>query len=423
MAVTPIPDAPVVPQYPALGSATFNQEAYAYGTAMPNVTQRIHEIAQATRSNAVESGAQAQAAAGSATAADGHANRATAQADAAMGYRNTASAHATTATTQAGIATTKAGEAAASASQASTQKDLAQQAVADAAEQVGLAQQAVADAAEQVGLAAAQAVRAEEAAASIADGPVTSVNNKTGVVTLLATDIAAAATQAEAEAGTEAALRMWSPMRVAQAIAFQSPKPIVGKIDFTADRSKYLIPDWLPCNGAIYLSQAYGALAMLLPNWDIATKLANPAALPVGVGYGCAFSPDGVYLTVTHGTTPYVTIYKRSGDTFTKLANPAALPTGAGNGCAFSPDGVYLTVACDTTPFVTIYKRSGDTFTKLANPAALPTGTSYGCAFSPDGSYMTVAHKNSPFVTIYKPSQDTFTVPSISVGVPAYIKT
>lgn len=59
MAVTPIPDAPAVPQYPALGSATFNQEAYAYGTAMPSVTQRIHEIAQAARSNAVESGAQA----------------------------------------------------------------------------------------------------------------------------------------------------------------------------------------------------------------------------------------------------------------------------------------------------------------------------------------------------------------------------
>jgi hypothetical protein len=52
-----------VPQYPALGSATFNQEAYAYGTAMPGVTQRIHEIALAARANAVESGAQAQSAA------------------------------------------------------------------------------------------------------------------------------------------------------------------------------------------------------------------------------------------------------------------------------------------------------------------------------------------------------------------------
>src|SRR5574344_1659424 len=58
MAVTPIPDAPAVPQYPALGSATFNQEAYAYGTAMPGVTQRIHEIALASKANAEEAKSQ-----------------------------------------------------------------------------------------------------------------------------------------------------------------------------------------------------------------------------------------------------------------------------------------------------------------------------------------------------------------------------
>ena len=58
MPITPIPDAPVVPQYPALGSLTFNQQAYAYGTAMPGVTLRVHEIAVASRANAVESGAQ-----------------------------------------------------------------------------------------------------------------------------------------------------------------------------------------------------------------------------------------------------------------------------------------------------------------------------------------------------------------------------
>jgi hypothetical protein len=40
---------------------------------------------------------------------------------------------------------------------------------------------------------------------------------------------------------------------------------------------------------------------------------------------------------VAHGTSPFVTVYKRSGDTFTKLANPATLPTGAGYGVAFYP--------------------------------------------------------------------------------------
>jgi uncharacterized protein with WD repeat len=32
-------------------------------------------------------------------------------------------------------------------------------------------------------------------------------------------------------------------------------------------------------------------------------------ALPTGVGYGCAFSPDGTYLAVAHQTAPYITIY------------------------------------------------------------------------------------------------------------------
>ena len=44
--------APVVPQYPALGSPTFNQEAYASGTAMPGVTQWIGETAQEVFTNA-----------------------------------------------------------------------------------------------------------------------------------------------------------------------------------------------------------------------------------------------------------------------------------------------------------------------------------------------------------------------------------
>ena len=166
-----------------------------------------------------------------------------------------------------------------------------------------------------------------------------------------------------------------------------------------------------------------------IPDAPVAVKLANPAPLPAGSGTGCAFSPDGVYLSVSHGTTPFVTIYKRAGDVFTKLANPAALPPGFGLGCAFSPDGVYLSVAHDITPFVTIYKRAGDVFTKLADPAALPTGYGFDCAFSPDGIYLSVAHDVTPFVTIYsglytnlnwwKYRIQTLPYNSVSVGISA----
>ena len=47
-------------------------------------------------------------------------------------------------------------------------------------------------------------------------------------------------------------------------------------------------------------------------------------------------APQATYLSVAHATSPYVTIYKRAGDTFTKLPDPATLPAGAGNSVALS---------------------------------------------------------------------------------------
>jgi hypothetical protein len=89
-------------------------------------------------------------------------------------------------------------------------------------------------------------------------------------------------------------------------------------------------------------------------------KLSDPATLPAGDGDGAAFSPDGMYLAIAHDTSPYLTIYKRSGDTFTKLSAPATTPTGIGLGAAFSPDGAHLAIAHDTSSYLTIYKNVED---------------------------------------------------------------
>ena len=169
------------------------------------------------------------------------------------------------------------------------------------------------------------------------------------------------------------------------------------------------IPDYLPCNGGIYLESTYPDLHPLIPPAFPDVKLTDPSTLPTGTGYGTAFSPDGVYLSVVHATAPFITIYKRSGDVFTKLTNPSTLPTGQGNGTAFSPDGVYLSVVHSASPFITIYKRSGDVFTKLTDPSTLPTGQGNGTAFSPDGVYLSVANAISPFITIYYPGYDIIT--------------
>jgi hypothetical protein len=151
---------------------------------------------------------------------------------------------------------------------------------------------------------------------------------------------------------------------------------------------------------------------------DVFTKLADPASLPAGIGFDAAFSPDSTYLSIAHNTTPFLTIYKRSGDVFTKLADPASLPAGRGQGTAFSADGVYLAVSMNTTPFITVYKRAGDVFTKLSDPASLPAGQSNSVAFSADGVYMSVAHVTSPFVTIYKRAGDVFTKLSDPAALP-----
>jgi DNA-binding beta-propeller fold protein YncE len=131
------------------------------------------------------------------------------------------------------------------------------------------------------------------------------------------------------------------------------------------------------------------------------TKIANPSTLPTGTGWGCAFDPTGTYLAVAHEFSPYITIYKRNGDTFTKLANPSTRPPDTAYGCAFDPTGTYLAVAHANSPYITIYKRDGDTFTNLANPITLPTGTGFGCAFDPTETYLAVAHSTSPRITIY----------------------
>lgn len=89
---------------------------------------------------------------------------------------------------------------------------------------------------------------------------------------------------------------------------------------------------------------------------DTFTKIGDPATLPGGDGYGCAFDPTSTYLAVAHYNPPYLTIYKRSGDTFAKLSNPATLPASTGRSCAFDSTSTYLAVAHSTAPYLTIYK-------------------------------------------------------------------
>ncbi|WP_313082533.1 hypothetical protein [Pulveribacter sp.] len=130
--IVPVPAAADVPPFPALGSPAFNAEAYTWGTAMPGVSDRIHDLATATRTNAVATNERAVSA--QEAKADAQDAR-----DAAQTARGGAEAASGTSTTQAGIATSAAGT-------ATTQAGIATSAAGTATTQAGIASTARVDA-------------------------------------------------------------------------------------------------------------------------------------------------------------------------------------------------------------------------------------------------------------------------------------
>ena len=141
---------------------------------------------------------------------------------------------------------------------------------------------------------------------------------------------------------------------------------------------------------------------------EAAQSLWRLPSLGAGVGETVITGQDVASVVFAEAIGKSSPILVKLTDTFTKLANPAALPASAGCGATFDPTSTYLAIAHFSSPFVTIYKRSGDTFTKLANPAALPADTGRGATFDPTSTYLAIAHFSSPFVTIYKMDQKAY---------------
>nr|DAT08339.1 MAG TPA: methylamine dehydrogenase heavy chain [Caudoviricetes sp.] len=130
-----------------------------------------------------------------------------------------------------------------------------------------------------------------------------------------------------------------------------------------------------------------------------------------GAGFPAGWSEKGQGIAwddITKNSPIVQREYGKIEDGLQALPEPDVLPTRTGVGCAFSPDNNYLAVSHSDSPYITIYKRSGDTFTKLPNPSALPTGNAYGCAFSPDNNYLAIANTKSPCITIYLNEQKTY---------------
>jgi len=137
-------------------------------------------------------------------------------------------------------------------------------------------------------------------------------------------------------------------------------------------------------------------------------KITDPSLLPAGTVNGVAYSPDGKWLAVASGSTPYLILYKRTGDVFLKQPDLDGKPTSDCYCVAFSKNGKYFTVGTSGST-TSHYKISGDVFTKLTRPVSYPAGTVYGADYSEDGTYLALSQSSSPYLVIYKIDDVVFT--------------
>lgn len=107
--------------------------------------------------------------------------------------------------------------------------------------------------------------------------------------------------------------------------------------------------------------------------------------------YPPAFSPGGDILAIPTETT-LCALVKRAGDTYNYIGKLGGT-SDIGGGCAFTPDGEYLTVFRLNTTAMYVYKRSGDSFSQVFSR----TGARFGgqCAYAVGGKYLIAAGSDS----------------------------
>jgi WD40 repeat protein len=103
-----------------------------------------------------------------------------------------------------------------------------------------------------------------------------------------------------------------------------------------------------------------------------------------GIPNAIALSDDGAYIAVALSESPFIAIYKRTGDVWNILPTPAGITVQC-SCVSWSKDGQYLVFGGQASPFIFVLKRDGDSFVKLANPAVLPSAAPYAIAYNPPG--------------------------------------
>jgi WD40 repeat protein len=332
MAIEPVPKLTDIPPFPPLSdraAGTYNAKAFAFGT---HLSDTFNDEIAAVAHNVVHNANEILL-------------KVTAATDAA-------------ATAVAAAQSTK--DAAADAASALASRQAAAQSASTAEQSATSAQQAK------------QSV--DQSLASIAGGPVASINGLTGIVNIKV--------------------------------------PTTGDVVVSA-RKDYLAPAYLPCDGGTYLRSAYRDLAAMIPVEYPTSKITSMGRAPTDAGFAVALSRDNLYMAVGLASSPYMEVYKRSSSTGFSSLNPSAYPATQILGLDFSADSVYLALAATQTPFFGVYKRSGDVFTRLTNPTQ-PAGSCFAVAFAPSGTHVALGGQGNDRLALYSRSGDVFTKQAIA---------
>lgn len=135
----------------------------------------------------------------------------------------------------------------------------------------------------------------------------------------------------------------------------------------------------------------------------------NEVAIPLPVDVyppndvlAVAFDPTGTYLAAGfENTPPYLYLYKISDGKVMKVAEPAVPLPGTVRSLSFDSSGKLLAVGHEGSPYLTVYKVSGEFLERFDNPQPIPSSSVYGVVFDPSSSHLFLA-ENAGSITDYQ---------------------
>ncbi len=141
----------------------------------------------------------------------------------------------------------------------------------------------------------------------------------------------------------------------------------------------------------------------------IGAVASNPASLPSAgpagsLGRALAWRPQGDYIAMASTSAVdnylYVVGFNRTTGAYGSLVTVTSVPAAAVTCLAWSPDGQYLVVGCGTTPFLYIYDFSSATLGTVATIGVNPGQQVNEIVMHPSGDYMFLGLNASPYIFV-----------------------